>query len=244
MKSLPVFLFLITFSIACFSQNKFSFGPRVGYQVSKFNGEKHTNYSLGLYAGGFVQYQFSSAFTTEFDVLYSEQGGSRLTIKENPPGLDIPVSRETYTSNISLRSIELPLLINYSPLSDLSVKPRLILGPSIAFLLTAQDNRDITIEYNTLSVPPIPDPIFGEKAVTATVSNSENVSGEYQAVNLNANAGLGLDVPFNKFNLIIDLKYRLGITPVDISYNPLNKVNNSSQLRNNSIIFSIAFVLN
>src|SRR5690349_20059807 len=105
MKSSLLVLCLISLSIGCFSQSKLSFGPRIGYQVSKFNGEKHTNYSLGLYAGGFAQYEFSSSFAAEFDVLYSEQGGSRLTIKENPPGLDIPVSRETYTSIISLRSI-------------------------------------------------------------------------------------------------------------------------------------------
>jgi len=230
-------------NLACFSQNKISYGPRLGYQVSKFNGEKHTNYSLGLYAGGFIQYQLSSSIAAEFDLLYSEQGGSRLTIKEYPPGLDIPISRETFTSNVSLRSIELPLLVNYTPLNNLTVKPRLILGPSIAFLLGANDNRDITLEYNPTSVPPVPDPIFGEKAVTATVSSSENVTGEYQRVSLGANAGLGLDIPFNKFNLVIDLKYRIGITPIDVSYNPLNKVNNSSQLRNNSIIFSIAFTL-
>lgn len=236
-------LLLLAFCIESNAQNKTSFGPKAGFQLSKFVGEKHTQYSLGAYAGGFIRYRINNVFVTELDVLYSEQGGSRVTIMEYPPEFNIPVTRETTTSSVSMKGVELPLLIIFSPWPDHTAKPHLMVGQSISVLIGAFANQSKTLEFSTEVYTPIPDPIYGELPITSTVTNYENVTAEYQQLTTSTHVGAGLEIPLNKFSLSVDLTYRIGITPVDISYNPLNKVSNSSSLTNNSIIFSLALSL-
>lgn len=243
-RCLAVFIVCLIFSSHLKSQSLWSYGPRAGLLVSSFSGEKHTQSVQGLSVGAFVIRKFGSSAGIEVNLMYAQPGGSRLSIVQNPPGLDIPIARQTITSQVILHSLELPVLFSYGFLSSESIKPRITIGPSLGTVLFANANRDITMEYNTVVYQPIPDPIFGQKQLVATTTDNENVTGEYERFNASLNTGVGLEIPSSRMRWFVDFRYRLGMSPVDIRYNPLNLLSNSSNLKSNSFNFSIALSFN
>jgi hypothetical protein len=242
MKIFLISLFTVLTISLSQAQTSFHFGPRIGYQFSTFTGEKHTAYQPGFYGGGFAKYSFNTSLEVEMDLLYSETGGSRLTYQENPPGLDDPISRVITTSHTSLKGLEIPLLAHYAPWTGSAVKPFFSIGPSLGILFYGRAKQDITLELNPSSFPPIPDPIYGSKPIVTTASGRDNVTSEYKRLNLGGVLGAGLDIPFTRFTLRLDLRYRRGLTPVDTSYNPLNLASNSSNLKSNSFALSAGII--
>lgn len=125
---------LFFFSTACLSvvsaQQRFSAGPRIGLNLSKFGGDVLPNqFHPGLSAGAFLMYSSLNHFGISADVLYSQQGAAF----RNPNGSGL-----NYNQRINY--LEIPVALRYFLTLKGNFRPNVYFGPSLAFKLNAKNN--------------------------------------------------------------------------------------------------------
>ncbi len=114
------------------AQQRFSAGPRVGLNLSKFGGDVEANkFHPGLSAGAFLMYSSLNHFGISADVLYSQQGAAFRV--QRPDG-----STLTYDQRINY--LEIPVALRYFLTLTGNFRPNVYFGPSVAFKLNAKNN--------------------------------------------------------------------------------------------------------
>jgi len=241
---LLVLCFLSTFSIA--QDKKLSYGGKVGLAVSSFTNEQpHTGSRIGYQLGGFVRYNVLPMLDVELNVMYQQQGGTKLSIEYMPPGLNTVVTRRTTTHNYSLHYIDLPVLARLDVAEllgwDMEFKPKVIAGPALGILLRGYDRYDRTMELSTSTFPSINDPLLGTVPLRVTSTDQEDVTSNFERLNFGFYLGLGGEIPIGMDKtLILDFTYRLGISPADTEDpNRFNIVSAADDIRTNVISFTI-----
>ncbi|WP_345239695.1 porin family protein [Nibrella saemangeumensis] len=114
-----------------YAQQRWSAGPRLGLNLSKFVGTGNdTRYAPGAVVGGFIMYSDIRHFGASLDVLYSQKGA-----RQGAPATTI--DRINY--------LELPLAFRYFLTLNGDFRPNIFVGPSLAFNLNNQQfkNSDI-----------------------------------------------------------------------------------------------------
>lgn len=211
-------------------QSGFQFGAKAGVTISTFsNAQPHTGYNMGFTIGGFAIYPLNTELSFQAELNYFQQGGSLLTYKDETR-FGAPYNFFTVNqtdSRITLHNIEIPILVRYKlPIADLPV--RVYAGPSLAYTLGATDNFERT-GYTATSL-----------IVTAT--GSENVKSSYEAFQVGASAGLGFYIPFGEKTIVIDARYRYGITPARKSYSYITLNNTAEKIRTNTLSFTVGLI--
>ncbi|OJJ17131.1 hypothetical protein BKI52_30945 [marine bacterium AO1-C] len=241
---LLVLCFLSTYTIA--QDKKLSFGGKIGLAVSNFTNEQpHTGSRVGYQLGGFVKYNVLPMLDVELDVLYQQQGGTKLSIENMPPGLNTLITRRTTTHNYALHYIDIPVLarLDVSQLLgwDMEFKPKVIAGPALGILMRGYDRYDRTMELSSASFPTVNDPILGSVPLRVTSTDQEDVTGNFERLNFGIYMGIGGEVPIGlNMTLMLDLTYRLGISPADTEdANRFNIVSSADDIRTNVISFTI-----
>lgn len=243
-KSIPMCLLcfgLLTIPIGVQAQfmDNLAYGPIASLTISKFtNDQPHTGANIGFAAGGFARYQVLDFLYAELDIMYMQQGGTRLTV-EDMSIYNNGIARKTMTSQVALHYLEIPALARFDAAEFLgwspSIKPFAIAGPALGVKLGAWDRRDITYELTRT----VSNGIYGEVPVTVTTVDQENVSKEYETINFGVYVGGGGEIDLNGRTLMLDLRYRFGITPVNKTYNELNRVANADDFRTNVIALTV-----
>lgn len=124
------FTLLILSVLACntdtYAQQRFSAGPRLGVNLSKYVGDNIvSNTSIaGLAAGGFVMYSSLNHFGISADVLYSQKGAKY----ENLNVGDV-TQRVNY--------LEIPIALRYFLTRSGDFRPNLFVGPALGLTLNA-----------------------------------------------------------------------------------------------------------
>ncbi len=117
---------------AAYAQQRFSAGPRVGLNLSKFNGDVGTNqFHPGFVAGGFLMYSSLNHFGISADVLYAQRGAAFRLQQANG-------STITYDQRVNY--LEIPVALRYFLTLSGNFRPNLFVGPSLAFKLNAKTN--------------------------------------------------------------------------------------------------------
>lgn len=123
--------FLCTFALlsSSYAQQRFSAGPRVGLNLSKFNGDvEKNNFHPGFTAGAFLMYSSLNHFGISVDALYAQRGAA---FRVSRPG--------TYISyNQRINYLEIPVALRYFLTLSGNFRPNLFVGPSLAFRLNAK----------------------------------------------------------------------------------------------------------
>jgi len=207
----------------------FKFGVRVGATVSEFSSSQpHTSEKLGVIGGAVVEYAFSESFSVLTEPSYMQMGGQFVRFTDNTRFGDNGIFAQYATSSKVTASYgDIPLLAKYSLPSIGNFKPNIVAGGSIGLLIGARDTFDRTYHY---------------EQTYFTVHGTENVSSEYEPYQVGATGGIGGEVSLGGTKrLLIDFRYRYGLTPAkkSFSYIDLNAV--QGDLYTNSFYFTVGF---
>jgi hypothetical protein len=206
-----------------------TYGGKIGLTSSGFyefptKDRDHTGHVTGVAVGGFVNYPITDIFTVSAELLYMQQGGTRVELKESVLG-----GNTLLTGNVTLHNIEIPILIRAGLPGLLpGFKPELIVGPSFGFNLAARQSQDYTF-------------FVGDFPVTS--DGIENVRSEFRSIQLGLNLGLGTEVAVGDHLMYFDARYRLGLSPINNGYDAFNLLRDATDIVANSFLFSIGFTL-
>ena len=215
-----------------------TYGGKVGLTSSGFyegfvEGRPHTGSVTGLMVGGFVSYAIMDYLDISAELLYMQQGGTRVELKESI----VNGSPVAITGHVKLHNIELPVLLRASlPNIGIGIKPQLVVGPSVGYNVVAVQSQDITY-----FLAPRHDTELGIETAAFSTTNSgmENVRSEYQTMQYGLNVGLGAEIPMEAFRLVFDARYRYGINPVNNGFDANDLLRDATDLRSNSFILSL-----
>lgn len=206
-----------------------TYGAKLGLTSSGFyefptKDRDHTGHVTGVAVGGFVNYPITDMFTASAELLYMQQGGTRVELKESILG-----GNTILTGNVTLHNIEIPILIRAGLPGLLpGFKPELIFGPSFGFNIAARQSQDYTFFVEDFPV---------------TTDGTENVRAEFQSVQWGLNLGLGTEVAVGDHELYFDARYRMGLSPVNNGYDAFNLLRDATDIVTNSFLFSLGFAL-
>ncbi|WKN46192.1 porin family protein [Tunicatimonas pelagia] len=220
------------------------YGPKIGLTSSGFyqgfmTGREHTGSVTGVAIGGFATYSLLDFLDVSAELLYMQQGGTRVELKESI--VDESSSNIAITGNVKLHNIEFPVLLRASlPNPVMGIRPQLIVGPSIGFNFAATQSQDITyfIEDGVIS-----DDRTGRAQFSVTDSGSEDVRSEYRSMQYGLNIGLGAEIPTGSSTFLFDVRYRYGLNPINNGFDPNDLLRDATDLRSNSFIFSVGLTL-
>ncbi|WP_138504999.1 porin family protein [Spirosoma lacussanchae] len=123
-------LFATTCLSAASAQQRFSAGPRVGLNLSKFGKDVVDNkFHPGFTAGAFLMYSSLNHFGISVDALYSQRGAAF----RNPDGSSL-----NYNQRVNY--LEIPVALRYFLTLNGNFRPNVFFGPSLAFKLNAKNN--------------------------------------------------------------------------------------------------------
>ncbi|MEM9829347.1 MAG: porin family protein [Bacteroidota bacterium] len=218
------------------------YGPKIGLTSSGFyqgfmGDRDHTGSVTGLAIGGFATYSLLDFLDVSAELLYMQQGGTRVELKESV----IDGSNIAITGNVKLHNIEFPVLLRASlPNPVMGIRPQLVVGPSIGFNVAAVQSQDITYFVGDVSFD---DERTNRAQFSRTSSGTENVRSEYRSMQYGLNVGLGAEIPASANTFFFDVRYRYGINPINNGFDPNDLLRDATDLRSNSFIFSVGLTL-
>ncbi|MEO6638076.1 MAG: porin family protein [Ginsengibacter sp.] len=118
------------FATNAFSQGGFSVGIKAGADIHKLEGKAFKDeFSYGYHLGGFMQIGLTKKFGIQPEVLFSQ-------VSADTSSSFSSVYKVGSLSNIKLKYLKIPLLINFSPNPFVSLQ----LGPEFGVLLDDKSN--------------------------------------------------------------------------------------------------------
>ncbi|MBI9052990.1 MAG: PorT family protein [Bacteroidales bacterium] len=202
------------------------FGAKIGTTISTFTNEQpHSNSLQGLKAGVFANYSFNENMAVQIEAEYSQEGG-RLLYHDVPylVGQDTWYNLDIENQELVLHNVNIPILFKYTlSLKNFDVVG--LIGPDVGYNITAIANKEGTV--------------FTEVGGFNTYKSSEDVSSNIENFNVAATAGLGIEIPAGKFDLLIDVRYRYGFTSVYNSYSYIGIPQINGDLRNHTMSFTL-----
>lgn len=131
------FLVLSLYLSTGYAQQRFSAGPRLGVNLSKFGGNvEKNNFHPGFVGGVFLMYSSLNHFGISADALYAQRGAEFRVQRPNGSTL-------TYDQRINY--LEIPVALRYFLTLNGNFRPNIFFGPSLGFKLNAKSNRDSNI---------------------------------------------------------------------------------------------------
>ncbi|MEM8967918.1 MAG: porin family protein [Bacteroidota bacterium] len=218
------------------------YGPKIGLTSSGFyenfmGGREHTGSVTGVAIGGFATYSLLDFLSVSAELLYMQQGGTRVELKESV----VDGSNIAITGNVKLHNVEFPVLLRAGlPTPIMGIRPQLVIGPSIGFNVAAVQSQDITYFVGDVAID---DERTGRAQFSRTASGSENVRSEYRSMQYGLNIGLGAEIPTGSNTFLFDVRYRHGINPINNGFDPNDLLRDATDLRSNSFMFSVGLTL-
>lgn len=223
--------FLLSLCGSAFAQDEVSstglrFGFRVGPTISTFSkSQPHLGAKLGFTAGAVVEYGLSENFSVQTEIAYLQQGGQYVRFSDETRFGDFDMlSVYTTSSKVTAHYIDVPLLAKYHFAPIGNFRPNVVLGGAFGYLIKANDNYTKTYHYNQTFF---------------TAHGTEDITSEYESFQIGATAGLGGEVSLGSKRLLIDFRYRYGLTPSKKSFSYIDLYAVQGDLRTDSFYFTI-----
>lgn len=211
------------------STSDLRYGFRAGLVSSGFyhqdlSRHPHTSNLTGFTAGGFVSMGVLDFLDVSAEVLYLQQGGSRMKIIESDN------SWITTTALTRLHNVEGVILAKLTlPGLSTSLKPQILIGPAVGYNITAIQSQDISYEYGDLYY---------------TGQGSEQVRSDFQSLQYGLHLGAGVEIPAGAKLLSVDFRYRYGLNPINNGYNPANQLGSVNDFYSNSFMLTVGYSIN
>ncbi|HUG39805.1 MAG TPA: porin family protein [Longimicrobiales bacterium] len=163
-------------------------GVKAGANLATLAGADDSGSLTGLTAGAYLGFGIGDRLAVQLEALYSVRGGTGLTIGAN--ALDPAAA----PSDVQLSYVEVPLLLRAGYPGE-RLLASLFLGPYVGFLLSCRLTQ--------------PDGAEGDCDDEARASWFSPRGTEYGLV-----VGGGLDWAIGESTIFVDLRYALGLTPI------------------------------
>ena len=207
------------------------YGFKVGFVISEFsNTQPHTTEKLGFTAGAVVEYGFSEQLSVQAEPSYLQQGGNLLKFIDDSRFGDDDSFGTSSTTNyaITIHSIDVPVLVKYRLPAFGNFVPNVVLGPSVSYTVMVDTHFERTYHHNQTFM---------------TVSGYDDVTSEYKPIQIGATAGIGGEVSLGNKRLMMDLRYRYGITEAKSSYSYIDLRAVQGDLTTHNVYFTLGIGL-
>jgi len=181
--------------------------------------------------GGFVEYWFSPMFALQINALYNQKGVGidgdlNTTIVEQGILVNVKVNAE---ETIKLTYFSFPFLAKVA-FGESNIKPYLIAGPEIGFLLSGKDNAKATSEAEAMGV----------KVGPYTVEQEQDIKESLESFEFALDFGAGLSYSLGNIDLFADFIYSLGMTKINKeSLDGGNDIKNQVIMINLGMLFTL-----
>ena len=203
------------------------YGFKAGLVVSEFSDtQPHTSEKLGFTAGVVVEYGFNDRLSIQTEPSYLQQGGSLLKFVDNTRFGDTESLGSSSTTNyaITIHSIDVPVLAKYRLPALGDFVPNIVLGPAVSYAVLVDTYFERTYHHNQTFM---------------TVNGYDNISNEYESIQIGATAGVGGEVSLGSKRLMLDLRYRYGITTAKPSFSYIDLHAVQGDLTSHNIYFTL-----
>ena len=214
MKKIHTFTFsILTMIFVCLSgllnvsnaqDAKLTYGGKAGFSLNYFySTQPYMDLHYGGAGGGFAAFHLNENMAVQLEAMYFVMGGKTTVISDDRrfgafAVFQAPIFTE---SKISLHKIYTPLLFKYKLPLDIGVPVSLQVGPDASMIVYGYARRLHTGQVNDGS------------GILISEESEDNVTDVYEPFDIGATAGLGFEIPAGFGTLMIDLRYRYGITP-------------------------------
>ena len=186
-------------------------GAKTGFNLNQFT---QPGTSIGYSIGAYGAYPVTGFLSVKLEPQYSLEGGGRPDYTRfYSEGVLAGVTSVAYVNpTTNFHNIQIPLLLELTlpEFADETVKPKLILGGSVGFMMGAKDRH--TLRYT------FADPFLGDQLPQLDVAyQSEVVSELYKATQWSLWVGLGLDFKAASRTFSFDMRYRQGVNNLNLA---------------------------
>lgn len=173
----------------------FTAGPKVGINITTISGANNAESKTGFVAGAFLIYSFQEHFGASLDALYSMEGAEYT--ESEIVGTAI-VSNQVKDR---LNYLRVPVMANvFFGQHGNAFRPKIVLGPTIGFLMSAERESSLTVEGGT---------------VTSTSSTKTDVKNRYTGSDFGATIGTGFNLRMMEMTWFnFDARYYIGATDI------------------------------
>lgn len=211
---------------------QFSVGAKLGGNLNQFTQPGTT---MGFSVGGYGSYKVLPFLNVKLEPQYSIQGGARQSyyIDYRSLGLDGNVASIGFINpNIIMHNIEVPLLaeLTLPEFAEGNIIPKLILGGSYAIMVKATETS--THRY-----------VFNDPTPSVDVAYQRaNVTDNYTRNQFSFIVGLGMMFKTDKRDFQFDIRYRQGMTQVNlIKYPDASPAVNGNAIGGNLYTSTLSF---
>ena len=102
--------------------------------------------------------------------------------------------------------------------------PNIVLGPTVSYTILVDTYFERTYHHNQTFI---------------TVNGYDNISNEYESIQIGATAGVGGEVSLGSKRLMLDLRYRYGITTAKPSFSYIDLKAVQGDLTSHNIYFTL-----
>lgn len=155
-----------------------------------------TSMKTGFLFGGVLFYSFSPILGLQVEPAYVQKG-AKVDQSFTEEGMTLE-AEQTLTANF----IDVPILLK-ATFGEGSVKPYLLAGASVAFLL-----GDVELEIDKATID-------GEDITNLIPSDERKTQLEAKSTDFIANFGGGVLIPLEKVNIFIEGQYNLGLSDLN-----------------------------
>ena len=198
---------LTMFTVTSYSQN-LSMGPRLGGTLTKFGGLDNASYKPGLTAGVFLVYSKREHSGLGMELIYSGEGSKYEYTTVN----GATTTKHEYNTRLNYLRVPFHATYFFANAGD-RVRPKISLGPSVGFLMSAKQKAKITTTNNG----------------TTTVAEPESTSlDNFSRLDIGLALSTGLNYKImSRTWLNVDLRYYYGLIDfVKDNAFPNDRVNN------------------
>jgi len=178
-----------------------TYGPQIKVGVYDWIGNDAPNIDLQsgfqFAAGGFFRYNIIELVSVKAEVGYMNASVRNLEVGASSLTFNNQISQ---VSSLRLHSIETAILAEVNLPLDISILPNIIIGPSFNYNYYASARNEYLLSG------------ADNNAFLLTTSSVEN--DKINDLEIALNAGLLYNLELMGFNTSVDVRYRLGLTPI------------------------------
>lgn len=207
-----------------------SYGVRVGATVSNFSNEQpHTGSRLGFTIGGVVEYGISDVLSVQAEPAYMQQGGRFMRfIDDTRFGNDVIYDMYATSSDVLLHTVDIPVLAKYWLPKFGDIQPNVVLGPAVGYTIGASNTFQTT---------------FHSDGDFFTANGYKEEGSQYEPFQVGVTGGFGGEISLGTKRLMIDFRYRYGITPTKKSFSYIGISDVQGDLRTHSAYVTLGIGL-
>ena len=169
-----------------------SYGAKLGASFSGFTHYKNvfTDYKTGFTMGAVATYNPINVVGVGIELNYLQQGASEVS----PRYAYIIIPDNVSVSDITIHTLNIPVIASFNPLVDNIITPRVYGGIALDVHMGAK-TKNLTIV----------------DGVYSSTLSYDNVGGAFSTTNISPLAGIEFDMDAGGFTYFIDLRYKVGL---------------------------------